>query len=76
MKNAGINLNIFKSHSCWSNSNSAPKNASVPIEVLKQGLKSNCRTFQKYYYRDKEDINMQYSEGDAIFNVPISNDPA
>ena len=64
MKNAGINLNIFKPHNCWSASSSAAKKPGVSIEaILKKRQWSNCRTFQKYYYRDTEDISMQYSKG-------------
>ena len=37
MKNAGIDVNIFKPHSCRSASSSAAKKAGVPIEeILKQ----------------------------------------
>ena len=64
MKNAGINMNIFKPRSCQNASSSAARKAGVPIEEeLKQGHWLNCRTFQKYYYRDAKDINLQYSEG-------------
>ena len=49
MKNAGINVNIFKPHSCQSASSSAAKNVGVSIEeVLKLGQWSNCRTIQKH----------------------------
>ena len=38
MKNAGINVNMFKNHSCQSTSSSAAKKAGVLIEeILKQG---------------------------------------
>ena len=65
MKNADINMKIFKPHISRSASSSgAIIKAGVPIEeTLKQGQWSNCRTFQKYYYWDTEDINMQYPEG-------------
>ena len=63
MKSAGINVNMFKPHSCLNVSSSTAKNAGVPIEqVLKQGRWFNCITFPKYYYRDTG-INMHYAEG-------------
>ena len=64
MKNADINVKILKPNSSRSASSSGAIKAGVPIEeILKQAQWSNCRTFQKYYYWEAEDINMQYPEG-------------
>ena len=63
LKNSGINIEIFTSHSCRSASTSKAFSLGIPLhEILKRANWSRAETFQKHYNRtiipaDVEDFN-------------------
>ena len=53
MKDAGVDVSLFKSHSTRSASASHLINSGTPLsEVLKQGAWSDECTFKRFYLRD------------------------
>ena len=67
--NAGIDISVFKAHSCRSASSSKAKNIGIPFsEILKWGCWSSQNTFTRFYVKDI--INTDIKE-DFNFSTPI-----
>ena len=53
MSESGVDVKIFKPHSCRSASTSAAIRGGIPVAtILQQGNWSNVKTFSRYYNRD------------------------
>ena len=66
MNSAGIDINVFKSHSTRSASTSGAKSVNVPIDtILKSAGWSQTGTFSKFYNKP---INNDTSE-DAVLDL-------
>eukprot|EP00794_Sanderia_malayensis_P017100 gene17100-18820_t len=65
LSNAGINVNIYKAHSCRAASASKAKAIGAPInEILKHGCWKRPSTFTKYYSKDIIGTNVPSGEID------------
>ena len=63
LSNAGIDINIYKAHSCRAATASKAKDIGVPInEILKQGCWRRSNTFTKYYSKDIISNNVRNEE--------------
>jgi len=69
MTEAGIHTNTFKAHALRGSAASAAIQGALIDEVFKLGRWSSHRTFQRFYYRAQQDLQM----ADLIWNGSTNN---
>ena len=70
LSEAGIDISQFKAHSFRSASTSAASNAGVSLsDILKTANWSSASTFQRFYHKDIETHNTNYTNTDFSNNI-------